>query len=189
MKDYKGRILELRNINEINTVIPKGIGVWELEGKRLAKLAQGRRVIVEIGAHRGRSAAFMASGLQHSKTKGMIYSVDLWKDEKHLEAYKKNMIALGLPHYTEPIKGSSKEVVETWDKEIDFLFIDGNHSFAHCKQDFELWIPFVKRGGLIAFHDYGNPNWEGVLRFVDSIPESLVKCIGVHETLWSGLRQ
>ena len=37
--------------------------------------------------------------------------------------------------------------------ELDFLFIDGDHSYAGVKQDFEKYSGYVKRGGLIAFHD------------------------------------
>lgn len=38
-------------------------------------------------------------------------------------------------------------------KVIDFLFIDGDHSYDGVKQDFEMYVPFVKTGGIIAFHD------------------------------------
>ncbi len=48
---------------------------------------------------------------------------------------------------------------------LDFLFIDGDHSFAGVKRDFELYGPLVRDGGIIAFHDilpdfrtrYGTP--------------------------------
>jgi predicted O-methyltransferase YrrM len=36
---------------------------------------------------------------------------------------------------------------------VDFLFIDGNHTYEGVKKDFELYSPFVRKGGLIAFHD------------------------------------
>lgn len=36
---------------------------------------------------------------------------------------------------------------------LDFLFIDGDHSYEGVKTDFELYSPLVRRGGLIAFHD------------------------------------
>lgn len=38
-------------------------------------------------------------------------------------------------------------------KSVDFLFIDGDHSYEGVKQDFEMYSPFVKKGGIIAFHD------------------------------------
>lgn len=36
---------------------------------------------------------------------------------------------------------------------IDFLFIDGDHSYEGVKADYEKYSPFVRKGGLIAFHD------------------------------------
>jgi len=36
---------------------------------------------------------------------------------------------------------------------VDFLFIDGDHSEVGVKQDFEMYNQFVRKGGLIAFHD------------------------------------
>jgi hypothetical protein len=38
-------------------------------------------------------------------------------------------------------------------KEIDFLFIDGDHTYEGVKKDFKMYSPLVKNGGVIAFHD------------------------------------
>lgn len=38
-------------------------------------------------------------------------------------------------------------------EKIDALFIDGDHSAAGAMQDFEMYSPFVKSGGLVIFHD------------------------------------
>lgn len=51
--------------------------------------------------------------------------------------------------------------IETRDKinsilnneKLDVLFIDGDHTYEGVKRDFELYSPFVRSGGLIAFHD------------------------------------
>jgi predicted O-methyltransferase YrrM len=39
------------------------------------------------------------------------------------------------------------------DQPVDFLFIDGDHTYAGVKQDFEMYSPLVRKGGLVAFHD------------------------------------
>ncbi len=36
---------------------------------------------------------------------------------------------------------------------LDFLFIDGDHTYEGVKKDFEMYIHLVKPGGIIAFHD------------------------------------
>ena len=36
---------------------------------------------------------------------------------------------------------------------LDFLLIDGDHSYDGVSKDFKNYSPFVRKGGLIAFHD------------------------------------
>jgi predicted O-methyltransferase YrrM len=38
-------------------------------------------------------------------------------------------------------------------RSLDFLLIDGDHSYEGVKLDFEMYAPLVAPGGLIAFHD------------------------------------
>jgi predicted O-methyltransferase YrrM len=38
-------------------------------------------------------------------------------------------------------------------KKLDFLFIDGDHSYEGVQADFKMYGPLVREGGLIAFHD------------------------------------
>jgi predicted O-methyltransferase YrrM len=39
------------------------------------------------------------------------------------------------------------------DGKVDFLFIDGDHTYEGVKQDFEMYSGLVRPGGLIVFHD------------------------------------
>jgi predicted O-methyltransferase YrrM len=58
-----------------------------------------------------------------------------------------------------PVRKDSHEistlelVVQLLGAEIDFLFIDGDHSYEGVKRDYEMYGPLVRPGGLIAFHD------------------------------------
>jgi predicted O-methyltransferase YrrM len=36
---------------------------------------------------------------------------------------------------------------------VDFLFIDGDHTYDGVRRDFELYSPLVGEGGIIGFHD------------------------------------
>jgi len=43
---------------------------------------------------------------------------------------------------------------------VDFLYIDGDHAYDAVKRDYEAWHPFVKKNGIIGFHDYDDrPPW------------------------------
>lgn len=38
-------------------------------------------------------------------------------------------------------------------KPVDFLFIDGDHTYDGVKADWEMYSPLVRPGGLVALHD------------------------------------
>lgn len=46
-----------------------------------------------------------------------------------------------------------KEVIGGKNTKIDFLMIDGDHSYKGVKADFDLYHKLVRKGGIIAFHD------------------------------------
>jgi cephalosporin hydroxylase len=49
------------------------------------------------------------------------------------------------------------------DRPVDFLFIDGDHSYAGVRADFESYSPLVAAGGVVMFHDThssGSPDIE-----------------------------
>ena len=51
---------------------------------------------------------------------------------------------------------------------VDFLFLDGDHSYDAVRRDFELYEPLVTPGGLVAFHDVSpqtTPDTVGTARF------------------------
>jgi predicted O-methyltransferase YrrM len=51
---------------------------------------------------------------------------------------------------------------------LDFVFIDGDHSYEGCKIDIESWVDKVKPGGWLMGHDYDNQSVpEGKLWGVD----------------------
>jgi predicted O-methyltransferase YrrM len=60
-------------------------------------------------------------------------------------------------------------------KQLDFLFIDGDHSYEGVRRDYEMYGPLVATGGLIAFHDivadfktrYGTPT----LAYTGEVPQ------------------
>jgi cephalosporin hydroxylase len=51
----------------------------------------------------------------------------------------------------------SKETIDRVKQEfpdgIDFLFIDGDHSYEGCMADFKNYLPLMSKGGVIALHD------------------------------------
>lgn len=55
-----------------------------------------------------------------------------------------------------PCVGPSETWAAVWKVPIDFLFIDGDHSYEGTKADILGFSPHVRHGGIIAGHDYGS---------------------------------
>lgn len=53
---------------------------------------------------------------------------------------------------------------------VQVLFIDGNHTYHGCKNDFDKYYPVVKSGGIVAFHDsHSQKMGYGCVQFIDSL--------------------
>ncbi|WP_300390896.1 FkbM family methyltransferase [Henriciella sp.] len=53
-------------------------------------------------------------------------------------------------------------------EQYDLLVIDGDHSYAGVKTDFENYAHLVKLGGYIIFDDYNSKDWPDVQEYVDN---------------------
>jgi predicted O-methyltransferase YrrM len=75
----------------------------------------------------------------------------------------KNMFVKNIQPYgnrVEFIQASSEEVFDQFaDNYLDYVFIDGEHSYESVAKDIKNYYNKVKTGGIIAGHDY---SWPGV---------------------------
>ena len=46
--------------------------------------------------------------------------------------------------------------------EIDYIFIDGDHSYKGVEKDCIHWLPKLKSGCLVTLHDFNNVHFIGV---------------------------
>jgi hypothetical protein len=53
------------------------------------------------------------------------------------------------------------------DGALDFVYLDGNHSFDQVTADLAAWTPKVRVGGIVAGHDYGRSSVGQVKEAVD----------------------
>jgi len=131
------------------------------------------------GAEIGVASGYYSAILCQKNPKLKLYCIDPWLkyyDYKDF-ANPKTFISMEdkakklLSKYnTTIIKKFSIDAVKDFkDGELDFVFIDGNHSYKYVKEDIEIWTPKVRKGGIVSGHDYyktkaGNV---GVIQAVD----------------------
>ena len=108
--------------------------------------------VLEIGTGQCQSSRTILSALNENK-KGRLISVDVGNRTGRIPETL-------LPYFTQITGDSHLDETLNKVKEIspvyDFLFIDGDHTYAGVKKDFEMYVPLVKERGLILMHDITN---------------------------------
>jgi predicted O-methyltransferase YrrM len=138
---------------------------WEF-GKLLEEVARVcPKTMLEIGTAKGGSLLAFA---QMCAPDAHIVSVDLprgpfgggyplWKvplykafarPEQRLDLVRGDSHSASTFEHVQSLVGGSK---------LDFMFIDGDHSYEGVKADFETYKSLMRRGGIIAFHDVAAP--------------------------------
>jgi predicted O-methyltransferase YrrM len=126
---------------------------------------------VEIGGWFGRSSCYMGERILQSGKNVSLYTIDIWTNAGHqwmghhetiakrggtmLSAFRSYMEEAGVSHIVNPIQGNSHQAHENFtDESLDFIFVDGDHTWEGVKNDIVLWWPKLKPGGVMAGHDY-----------------------------------
>jgi len=92
--------------------------------------------------------------------------------KEHNKAYNNTLKAVRFAGKRAMIfRMTSKKAIEFFaDHSLDFVFIDGDHSYIGTALDIKLWLPKVKAGGWIGGHDYHHekrPDFKGIDDAVD----------------------
>ena len=142
-----------------------GISTWNIptyttgnELLRLYSLARSLKsnsVALEIGSYIGASSLMIGKGL---KGGSRLICVDTWQNDAMTEGnwdsykvFQRN--TLSVKDKVESMRMTSAEAGKIYNGELDFLFIDGDHSYNGVKLDVDIWFPKLKSGGVIVMHD------------------------------------
>ena len=118
----------------------------------------GKGNYANLGVYQGASVHALARGA--AAHEGHVFGVDTFEisdeypgmlEKEKLEA---EFVNRALQRYTTLHKGLTSE----WAKKLDhlrfkFIFIDADHSYESCLEDFMLWSPLLEPEGLVSFHD------------------------------------
>jgi predicted O-methyltransferase YrrM len=133
------------------------------ELRPVVALLRRRRLqaVIEIGTMKGGTLWLWC---QVALPDAVIVSIDLpggefgggytATDGKRLRAYARAEQALQLIRKDSHQRATRQKVAKTLHgRAVDLLFIDGDHRYRGVKQDFAMYAPFVRNGGLVVLHD------------------------------------
>jgi len=123
-------------------------------------LFKNMKIGAEIGVERG-----IFSEIICKQNLGIeLFCVDSWQAYKgyrdhtrqeKLDRYKNETIERLKPYDCNIIEKFSMSAIKMFeDEELDFVYIDANHDFKHVAEDIAEWSKKVKKGGIVAGHDY-----------------------------------
>lgn len=126
-------------------------------------------VVINIGAGAGTSGLAMAEArLDLIKN---IYTIDVAEDNRilGLVAERNSFSKYHVPLVNQ-IHDDSYNVGMCWDKgPVDMVFVDGDHSVYAVERDIQAWLPHIKDGGFMLFHDYNHAMYSGLKPAVDRL--------------------
>lgn len=142
---------------------------------RLARDVPQGSSAVEIGSHLGASTCYIAAGL--AERGGVLYCVDTWQNQTMPEGEQDTFAAFTantqrLAGVIRTVRKRSQDLVEADVRTpLALAFIDGDHSYEGCLNDFEKVRGWIQPGGVLAFHDAvnpakRNPTYPGVARVI-----------------------
>jgi hypothetical protein len=161
----------------------------------------GFKVGVEVGVATGKFTRIMFDLNPGVK----IYGIDTWQVYREYPDYRRQrtldgayalaMAALA-PELESGqcifIKKQSMDAVKDFlDESVDFVFIDGNHSYEYTRDDIREWTKKVRKGGIVSGHDYVEVHNVGVIQavqeYIKQHPEyklKLTKETGRNRPTW-----
>ena len=125
------------------------------EHEAIRRWAAGRSSLVEIGVAEGVSALAAREVLAPN---GKLYLIDPFHTSRIPSLNFTKRAARRAVRSSQRaeviwIQKFSTDAARDWNREIDFLLIDGDHSEPAARRDWEEWSRFVLPGGAVLFHD------------------------------------
>lgn len=169
--DTKQFILDKYNLNE-NSKMPLDIpkSRWKEMGPLFKDL--GFKIGAEIGVYKGQFLRTLCKG-------GFkMYGIDPWEDYDNYNDYKGLDFNAFEQESRDRVSSYDCTIIKKWsmdavkdfkDESLDFVFIDGNHSLEFVIEDITAWSKKVRKGGIVAGHDYFRRNTDKAIHVKDAV--------------------
>ena len=148
----------------------------EMELACLARYANSHELALEIGTFMGVSARVISKSL---RANGRLYCVDPWQIHHGHEnpcwtICKRELKRHGVLSRVVFLQGFSHEMEPAMPNRVDFMFVDGDHSYEGLKRDWQIVKRRLAPNGILCLHDTTVPDAEpyrdfGTCRFFEEV--------------------
>lgn len=118
--------------------------------------AAGGGDYVEIGRFLGGSTCIIAQALSLLDNNSRFHSFDPLLPDVVGEILAKNRLADKVTLHKTGSREGFAQSAALFPDGIDFLFVDGDHSYNGVLNDLTTWATLLKKGGILVMHDYCN---------------------------------
>ncbi len=127
----------------------------------MAKSLPDDSKFVEVGCWTGKSFFYFVVEAINANKKFTVFAVDSFtfndyppnENRNILDVFKENAAKVDYP-INIIVGDSSKSAEKFEDGSVDFCFIDADHVRLNFERDVRAWLPKMKKGGVLAGHDY-----------------------------------
>jgi hypothetical protein len=147
------------------------------------------RTIVELGTQSGLSYFCLCQSVAEHGVEARCYAVDTWEGDAHTGRYDERTHQLVVRHNEEHYASFSTLLRMRFDEaahrfeddSIELLHIDGFHTYEAVRGDFKTWLPKVRAGGVVLFHDvFARLMDFGVWKFWLELEKTFDTCLFKH---------
>ena len=130
----------------------------------LAMTTPADGVLVEIGAYKGRSTAWLAEAARRGARH--LVSIDPHLNDSY-ERFQQTLREFDIENVATLHRATSQEVGRSFAQPIALLWVDGGHDYDCVRQDIADFTPRVRPGGIALFDDANPRAFPGVVRAID----------------------
>lgn len=140
---------------------------------RYGRQQAGQGALLEVGTYCGKSAVYLGAAAREAG--GTVFTVDHHHGSEENQAgwehhdtnlvdprtgrmdtlpfFRRTIEDAGLEDQVVAVIGASATVARHWRTPLALLFIDGGHGAEPARADYDGWVRWVQRGGLLVVHD------------------------------------